>query len=167
MRGEAMRTALGLALIGIIGAGLLGAGCGSEQAEPAGEAPAAPAASPAPAVATPEPAEPLRRTEPDPEAVGVEGTLPDDVPTPQGAQALHAPMIASGATRASYEVGEPLAAVRDFYTSRLVEGGWSIDAQKDLEAQSLLSAKKGGRELSVAMSEAAGRTQLVLVLVGE
>lgn len=150
---ETARTIVGLVLVGVLAAG----GCSAEKAEP--EAPAAEPAAEAPA-------EPLRTTEPDPNALGVEGTLPDDVPVPEGAKALHPPMVASGATRASYEVGDPIATVQAFYKTRLADGGWSISAEKDLDAQSLISANKGGRELSIAMSETAGRTQLVLLLIG-
>ena len=152
---DAMRTALGLVLVGVLGA----TGCGREDAKPT-PPPAEPAAEPEAA------AEPLHTSAPDPDALGVEGKLPDDVPIPQGAKELHPPMVASGATRASYEVGDPLASVQAFYKARLAESGWSIDAEKDLDSQSLISAKKGGRELSVAMSETAGRTQLVLLLIG-
>ena len=155
-----MRTAHALILIGALGA----AGCGGDAkpTAPAAQKPAAEAAPVQPAPATP----PLVEKKPDPEALGVEGTLPGDVPVPQGAKAVYPPMVASGTTRASFEVSGPLAEVQAFYKKQLAAGGWSIDAEKQLEAQSLLSAKKAGRELSVAMSEAVGRTQLVLLLVG-
>jgi hypothetical protein len=159
--GGAMRTAPALILIGALGA----AACGGDSKPAAPAAPEAAAEKAAPA--QPEPAAaPLIEKKPDPEALGVEGTLPGDVPVPQGAKALFPPMVASGTTRATFEVGGPLAEVQAFYKAQLAAGGWSIDAEKELDAQSLLSAKKGGRELSVAMSEADGRTQLVLLLVG-
>jgi hypothetical protein len=79
---------------------------------------------------------------------------------------VHPPLVASGTTRATFEISEPLASVKSFYKTRLEAGGWSIDAEKELESQLLMSAKKGERELSVAMSETDGRTQLVILLVG-
>jgi hypothetical protein len=159
----AAQTTSGLLLAGMLVLG--GCGAGEDAASPA----AAPQPAPAPPVeetAEPIPEEPLRTTEPDPEVLGVEGTLPGDVPVPEGAQAMHPPLVASGTTRATFEVGEPLASVRSFYKTRLESSGWSIDAEKELESQLLMSAKKGERELSVAMSETDGRTQLVLLLVG-
>jgi len=161
---DAMRMALGLLAVPVL-VGML-AGCGGEESRKS-PASATPAPAPAPSSA-PESAAPVepRRTQPDPAALGVEGTLPGDVPVPQGAKALHPPMVASGTTRASFDVGDPLASVQAFYKAQLAQHGWSIDAEKDLEAQSLISAKKGERQLSVAMSETAGHTQLVLLLVG-
>ena len=153
-----MRTAHALILIGA-----LGAGCGGDSKPTV--APETAAEQAAPAEPAPDAAA-LKEKKPDPEALGVEGTLPADVPVPQGAKALYPPMVASGTTRASFEVGGPLAEVQAFYKAQLAAGGWSVDAEKQLDAQSLLSAKKDGRELSVAMSEVDGRTQLVLLLVG-
>jgi hypothetical protein len=158
----ALRVAVGIALVGI-----LGPGCKRDQPKPPAQPPEVqpPAAS---GTSTPEPeSQPLRTTKPDPEALGVEGALPEDVPTPEGAEVVHPPMVASGATRASYALEEPIAAVREFYEKQLAAKGWSIDATKELDAQLLLSAKKDGRELSVAMSESDGRTQLVLLVLGD
>ena len=159
------RTTLCLVLAGILSL----EGCsGSEDADTPAQSPQAPAEAPAAEVAPPEAAaEPLRSTVPDPEALGVEGALPDDVPVPPGAQALHPPLVASGTTRASFEVNDPIKSVQAFYKARLAESGWSIEAEKELDSQLLMSAKKGTRELSLAMSESAGRTQLVVLLVGE
>lgn len=151
---------------GLLLAGMLVLGACSAGEDPPAQAAAPEAAEPSAAEVRDPPAEPLRTTEPDPEALGVEGTLPDDVPVPQGAQAVHPPLVASGTTRATFEVGEPIASVESFYKAQLAADGWSIDAEKELESQLLLSAKKGARELSVAMSETAGRTQLVILLIG-
>jgi hypothetical protein len=161
---DAMRRAPGLLAVPVLVAML--AGCGGDDSKSKAPAAAAPAAPPAPSSAPRSAAPPEQRTQPDPAALGVEGTLPADVPVPKGAKALHPPMVASGTTRASFEVGDPLASVQAFYKAQLAQDGWSIDAEKDLEAQSLISAKKGERELSVAMSETSGHTQLVLLLIG-
>jgi hypothetical protein len=140
---------------------------------PAGETetpaqPGAPAPAPPAPQATPEPeAQPLRSTPPDPEVVGVESRLPDDVPLPEGARAVHPALSASGTTRASFELSEPVGSVQSFYKTRLAETGWSLEGEKELESQVLLSARKDARELSVAMSESAGQTQLVILVVGE
>jgi len=154
----------GLALVG----GLALAGCGGDEpapAESAGQAQTPPGA--APTGAKTESAETLRITAPDPEALGIEGTLPPDVPVPEGARAVHPPLVAAGTMRASFESDEPLAALQAFYKARLAESGWSIHAEKTLDSQVLMSANKDGRELSVAMSAGGGPTQFVLLIVGE
>jgi hypothetical protein len=158
MRRKAERT-LGLTLAGWLAL----AGCGDAPApEPAGEeSEAPPAAAPAQSDA------PLHVTTPDPEALGIEGSLPADVPVPQNARPMHPPLVASGTTRASFEADDSLTTLQEFYKTRLPESGWSVDAEKALDSQVLMSAKKDGRELSVAMSESAGKTEFVLLIVGE
>jgi len=144
-------------------------GCGGErEAEPAKPGPApAEKSSPAPAPAAAVPESELRHTPPDPAAVGVEGELGDDVPVPASAEPIHPPLIASGTTRASYESSEPLSALHSFYKAELSAKGWELGDERALEGQVLLSARKGGREISVAISETDGRSQFVILIVGE
>ena len=143
---------------------LAGCGQGEKPAPPAG--PATPPAAQSPEPAAPAP-EALRRTEPDPEVVGVETTLPADVPLPPEATPVHPPLRASGTTRATFEISRPVAALQEFYKGKLVESGWSVAGEKSLESQGLISAKKAARELSVAMSESGGRTQFVILVIGD
>ena len=141
-------------------------GCGGErEAEPAtGEPQASEAPAPAESAAPPDE---LRHTPPDPEAVGVEGDLPADVPVPASAQATHPPLIAAGTTRASYDSVEPLAALHSFYKEELAKSGWALGDERALEGQVLLSASKDARKLSVAISESDGKSQFVLLIEGE
>jgi hypothetical protein len=151
----------GWALVGLL---ILG-GCGGEQ-----EAETAPTQeAPAPAEPPPQPpaGEELRQVPPDPEALGVEGSLPADIPVPASAQPTHPPLIAAGTTRASYDSSEPLAALHSFYKGELAAKGWTLGDEKALEGQVLLSARKDAREVSVAISESAGRSQFVILVVGE
>jgi hypothetical protein len=142
-------------------------GCGGEgESEPAMTEPQGSEEAPAPAESAAPPDE-LRHTPPDPEAVGVEGDLPADVPVPASAQATHPPLIAAGTTRASYDSAEPLAALHSFYKQELATSGWTLGDERSLEGQVLLSATKDARRLSVAISESDGRSQFVLLIEGE
>jgi hypothetical protein len=162
MRRNAERT-LGLTLAAWLA--LSGCGDAPSPAPAAEESEASPAAEPATEEAGSD--APLRVTTPDPEALGIEGALPADVPVPPNARPMHPPLVASGTTRASFEADDSLTALQEFYKTRLPESGWSVDAEKSLDSQVLMSAKKDGRELSVAMSESAGKIQFVLLIVGE
>jgi hypothetical protein len=161
MRGPIWLPGASLALIVAL------AGCGPGESPPEPAPPSdLPAAEP-PAPASEPQAEPLRSKPPDPEVVGVEATLPDDVPLPPGATPVHPPLRTSETTRATFEVAEPVTAVQGFYKTGLAGAGWTVEAEKELPSQGLISAKKEARELSVAMSETAGRTQFVILVIGE
>lgn len=151
-----------------LGALFVISGCGGEQKAQSPSTDAPVQSEPAPAEhSPPAPSQELRETPPDPEALGVEGSLPADVPVPTGAEATHPPLVAAGTTRASYDSAEPLAALHTFYKDQLVANGWTLGDQKALDGQLLLSAHKDARELTVAISESAGRSQFVLLIVGE
>jgi hypothetical protein len=150
-----------------LGAVLLVGGCsGAEEKAPAKKPETKAIPVPARAEPTP-PAEPLRQTPPDPEVVGVKGSLPSDIPVPQSAQALQAPLVAAGTTRATFESSESLASLHAFYKERLAKNGWVMGSEKELEGQVLMSAKKDKREASVAISESAGKSQFLILITGE
>lgn len=92
--------------------------------------------------------------------------LPDDVPlypgvTPKG----H--LAASGkGTIATFETGDATGDVHAFYRRVLPRHGWELETSANLGDQRVVSAVKGERRVSVAITGRGGESQVTLSVTG-
>jgi hypothetical protein len=91
--------------------------------------------------------------------------LPDDVRLPAGARTVYPPVrwADQGVTQGTYEVTDSAASVQASIVSNLLQDGWSTDPKSRAGPDTLIRARKGDRQLSIVMSEADGRTQVLVI----
>ncbi len=105
----------------------------------------------------------------DPEGVDLPDNWPDDMPTFPKAKILSA--VKNEGTvnmaMASFQTGEAISAVTDFYDKELPENGWSIDNRIETGPATVIHmASKGDRivSISTAKDEASGETMISITL---